>query len=58
MYLLIEEDGDVTEADELPDNVSWDCWPTVIRIALYAGPDYETFKLVEGGWAKITEKKV
>ena len=53
MYLLIDEDGVVTEVDELPINISWDCWPKAIEIKLYAGPDCEAFELTSDGWKAI-----
>lgn len=53
MYLLIDEDGDITNHDDLPSDVSWDCWPKAIKIELYAGPDCSAFKLTEDGWKEI-----
>ena len=56
MYLLFQEDGSVDEVEVLPDTVSWCTWPTVVKIALYAGPDYTAFKLVKDGWEEIKER--
>ncbi|MEE9459636.1 MAG: hypothetical protein V3V84_07735 [Candidatus Bathyarchaeia archaeon] len=53
MYLLFDQDGNVTEHDNLPDYVSWDCWPTAVKIELHAGPDHTAFRLTEGGWKEI-----
>ena len=54
MYLLFDEDGGVREVDELPPEISWNCWPTVVKIELYAGPDVSAFKLTKEGWEEIT----
>ena len=56
MYLFIEEDGDVTQSDVMPENLSYDCWPRVIKVELYAGPDHSAFKMTEGGWEEIEEE--
>jgi len=55
MYLLIDEDGTVKEAQSLPDSISWDCWPRAIKIDLYAGPDLDIFELKSSGWQKVQE---
>ena len=53
MYLLIDEDGTITEAEELPRSVDYDCWPRAIKIELYAGPDFSVFELKKDGWKEI-----
>jgi len=56
MYLLIEQDGTLSEVETLPDSISWDCWPKAVKIELYAGPDYCLYELKEEGWGAIEEK--
>lgn len=53
MYLLFEQDGSIMEVDDLPEGVSWDCWPRAVKIELYAGPDYSAFELTEDGWREL-----
>ena len=52
MYLLIDEDGKLTEVDELP-GMSGDCWPKVIEIKIYSDTDCEAFELTKDGWKAI-----
>ena len=53
MYLLVDQDGTVTSVDDLPEYVSWDCWPKAIKIELYSGPDVSAFVLSKDGWEEI-----
>ena len=58
MYILFDEDGSVWEVDELPDEVSWDTWPKVVRITLYSGPDVEAFEFTENGWQTVKQSRL
>lgn len=54
MYILIEKDGEISHIDEMPDHVSWDCWPKCLKIELYSGPDYQILELKKEGWKEVT----
>jgi hypothetical protein len=54
MYLLIDQDGGVTEVDEMPSGATYGEWPKIIKIALYYGPDIEAFVLDENNdWVAV-----
>ena len=54
MYLLIDEDGKVTQQDQDP-KVDPCCWPVVIKIELYAGPDVSAFHQTSDGWEELED---
>lgn len=51
-FFTVDEDGRIKEADKPIEEYSWDCWPAVYKLVLYAGPDATIFKLTEKGWEK------
>jgi len=52
-YFTVDEHGDMKEIEEITNDLSWDCWPTVYKVELYAGPDFSIFKMVKDGWEEV-----
>lgn len=53
MYLLFDEDGDVSYVYELPDYVEFGSWPKCVEIRMFIDSSIEAFELGADGWKPV-----